>query len=189
MIWNFASGIKSPLKIRFFEILPFWATFRLSKLNFQSWKPKFWVSAFFQSYLSPLSSKLRKKTFLKNCRTNVDFYKNHQKCAEVTYTEKKCSRIRKLTSVKFWNKLTGAEKFNIWGSYRCVKKYSNDQFFWHNFFVCGYFSTNFSGFLHNMNTHFHKLLPGIYRYLYISWIKKSKNASIESFRTLWYFRF
>jgi hypothetical protein len=38
--------------------------------------------------------------------------------------------------------------FLIW-KYTCVRKYPNDQFFWHNFFVCGYFSTNFSGFLHN----------------------------------------
>jgi hypothetical protein len=82
---------------------------------------------------------------------------------------------------------SGSEVLRI--LYRCVRKYPNDQFFWHNFFVCGCFSTNFSGFLHNMNTHIHKLLPGIYRYLYISWIKKSKNASTESFRTLWYFRF
>jgi hypothetical protein len=81
------------------------------------------------------------------------------------------------------------ENFCVYSIYRCVRKYPNDQFFWHNFFVCGYFSTIFSGFLHNMNTHIHKWLSGIYRYLYISWIKKSKNASTESFRTLWYFRF
>jgi hypothetical protein len=64
------------------------------------------------------------------------------------------------------------------------QKAPNDLFFWHNFFVCEYFSNNFSGFMHNMNTHIHKLLPGIYRYLYISWIKKSKNESMDSFRTL-----
>jgi hypothetical protein len=95
--------------------------------------------------------------------------------------------VEHLVSHNLWKKsfLTDSKwPPNINETYSTVRKYPNDQFFWHNFFVCGYFSTNFSRFLYNINTHIHKFLSGIYRYLYISWIKKSKNASTESFRTL-----